>query len=185
MKAILMSIQPKWCELIASGEKTIEVRKTAPKEVPFKVYMYESLGKKISCRQCAIWQNCPMRSPFGCNEGAGAVVGEFICDKIEECIPDYNPVTQEFFYNEWEDSEAACLTAEEQSKYGKGKPLYGLHISELKIYDEPKELGEFRTIKCTNKNGSCSDCNIKPNCMKYLSRPPKSWQYVEEVDYDS
>lgn len=31
MKSCLLSIQPKWCELIASGEKTIEVRKTAPK----------------------------------------------------------------------------------------------------------------------------------------------------------
>lgn len=25
MKAVLISIQPKWCELIASGKKTIEV----------------------------------------------------------------------------------------------------------------------------------------------------------------
>lgn len=31
MKAVLISIQPKWCELIASGKKTIEVRKTRPK----------------------------------------------------------------------------------------------------------------------------------------------------------
>jgi len=30
MKAILMSIQPKWCKLIAHGNKTIEVRKTKP-----------------------------------------------------------------------------------------------------------------------------------------------------------
>lgn len=31
MKKVLISIHPKWCELIFSGEKTIEVRKTAPK----------------------------------------------------------------------------------------------------------------------------------------------------------
>lgn len=40
MKAILISIKPKWCKKIASGEKTIEVRKIAPQEVPFKAYIY-------------------------------------------------------------------------------------------------------------------------------------------------
>lgn len=41
MKSVLISIKPKWCELIASGKKTIEVRKTRPKiEIPFKVYIY-------------------------------------------------------------------------------------------------------------------------------------------------
>jgi hypothetical protein len=41
MKAVLMSIQPKWCELIASRKKTVEVRKTKPKlDVPFYVADY-------------------------------------------------------------------------------------------------------------------------------------------------
>ena len=40
-KAVMLSIQPRWCELIAAGEKTMEVRKTRPKlETPFKVYVY-------------------------------------------------------------------------------------------------------------------------------------------------
>lgn len=38
---VLLPIKPKWCELIASGKKTIEVRKTRPKiETPFKCYIY-------------------------------------------------------------------------------------------------------------------------------------------------
>lgn len=40
MKSVLISIRPKWVEKIASGKKTIEVRKSAPKEVPFKAYIY-------------------------------------------------------------------------------------------------------------------------------------------------
>lgn len=167
MKAILMSIQPQWCELIASGKKTVEVRKTAPKDTPFKVYIYQSK-----------WHWVYKILPW-LKERRGNVIGEFVCDKIEECIPDYNPVTQEFFYNEWADCSASCLTSKEEAEYGKGKPLKGLHISAVKIYDKPKALSEFRTIKCTNKRGSCSDCEIKPNCIKYLSRPPQSWQYVE------
>lgn len=42
MKSVLISIRPQWCEKIASGKKTIEVRKSAPKEVPFKAYIYET-----------------------------------------------------------------------------------------------------------------------------------------------
>lgn len=45
-KSVLISIRPKWCEKIASGEKTIEVRKTRPKmNTPFKCYIYCTLPK--------------------------------------------------------------------------------------------------------------------------------------------
>ena len=45
-KAVMLSIQPRWCELIAAGEKTMEVRKTRPKlETPFKCYIYQTLPK--------------------------------------------------------------------------------------------------------------------------------------------
>ena len=47
MKSVLISIRPQWCEKIASGKKTIEVRKTAPKEVPFKCYIYETKGQYV------------------------------------------------------------------------------------------------------------------------------------------
>ena len=46
MKSVLISIQPKWVEKIVKGEKTIEVRKTAPQEVPFKAYIYCTKEKK-------------------------------------------------------------------------------------------------------------------------------------------
>lgn len=173
MKAVLMSIHPKWSELIFSGEKTIEVRKTAPKlEVPFKVYMYETLGKRTSCRQCDIWQTCDLRSPFGCHEGAGAVVGEFVCDFVKECIPDF------------------CLTEKERRKYGNGSSLYGLHITEPKLYDTPKELSEF--TKACDFRSNCGVCTRKKyliedgiaqfmGCDKRIYRAPQSWCYVHEV----
>ena len=175
MKAILMSIQPKWCEKIFSGEKTVEVRKTAPKDTPFKVYIYQTKYRG---------GNSIINEVFNTVYGNGKVVGEYVCDKVEECVPDYNPITQEFFYNEWEDCTASCMTSNEEVAYGKGKPLRGLHISAVKFYDKPKELSEFRTIKCTNKKGSCSDCDIKPNCIQHLTRPPQSWQYVENLCND-
>ena len=159
MRAILMSIKPKWCELIFGGEKTVEVRKVAPKlKPPFKVYVYESIGQ---------------------GEGAGAVVGEFVCDKVEENIPDYHPVYEEFFYSVFEYGND-CLSSKEIQKYGKGDTLHGLHITKPKLYDTPKELSEFWTVRCTNKTGECKTCGVKPACISNITRPPQSWMYCCE-----
>ncbi len=46
MKSILISIKPEWVEKILNGEKTIEVRKTAPKcGLPVEVYIYCAKNK--------------------------------------------------------------------------------------------------------------------------------------------
>lgn len=70
MKSVLISIQPKWCELIASGEKTIEVRKTAPKlKTPFKCYIYCTLGKGLQDT---------LLTADRCRVLNGKVIGEFV-----------------------------------------------------------------------------------------------------------
>ena len=86
MKSVLISIQPKWCELIASGKKTVEVRKTRPKlETPFKVYIYCSKGfKPNTSYSYKTWA------------GYGKVIGEFVCDRIDywqhHWTPDYQTI---------------------------------------------------------------------------------------------
>lgn len=167
MKAVLISIKPKWCELIASGKKTIEVRKTKPKiDVPFKCYIYETKALyKPSGDKCLY-------------EGKGKVIGEFVCDEIIPLAVKYsNPEShialKEFPYT--------CMTDKQIIDYlGNGVEGYGWHISQLKIYDKPKELSEFFAIKCNHKAKSCGECSIK-SCIKNLSRPPQSWCYVNEV----
>lgn len=72
MKSVLISIRPRWCELIASGRKTIEVRKTYPKlPTPFMCYIY-----------------CTMTHGYA---NGGKVIGEFACDLIGlhpgTCVP--------------------------------------------------------------------------------------------------
>jgi predicted transcriptional regulator len=158
MKSVLISIQPKWIKKIASGEKTIEVRKSRPKlEVPFKCYIYCTKGNpKFE------------QSAFTEEISNGKVIGEFVCDRIA---------------GEGETIRGnTCLTVEELQNYSNGKDLYFWHITDLKIYDKPKELGEFWTIKCTNKRNGCMGCEVKPNCIKTITRPPQSWCYVEEVE---
>ncbi len=187
-KAVLISIRPEWCEKIVNGAKTIEVRKSRPKlEPPFKCYIYCTYGKGLIERydQCHpnrllsqkvdkrhIWGNC-------CN---GKVIGEFVCDRIYQytttnCIEGADISTEDM-------TKGSCLAEQELHAYEySAEPkenciylvgLYGWHISDLVIYDAPKELGEFNgwtKIRFGVRHDP-------------ITRPPQSWCYVEEVDND-
>ena len=137
MKSVLISIQPKWCKLIFSGEKTIEVRKTAPKlETPFKVYVYQTKHKGKSI----------VSEALNTVYGGGTVIGSFVCDKVYKIVPD-----GEYYSNGYDIDDdmlsETCLGRGYLTGYGLGYTLYGWHISDLKIYDKPKELGEFKNLK--------------------------------------
>jgi predicted transcriptional regulator len=170
MKNVLISIRPKYVELIVSGEKTVEVRRTRPKcETPFKVYIYETQGRT--------------ETPFVDEEGhhifkgRGQVVAEFVCDKIVEFPHDpYDPAFSET-------ADLSCVGIDGLSEYLVHNDYgYGWHITDLVVYDEPRELSEFWTIKCTNKKGTCGECKTKPNCIKPITRPFQSWGYVNATD---
>ena len=182
MKAVMISIQPKWVEKIANGEKTIEVRKTAPKEVPFKCYIYESRNGGHRCKHCNEKDSCYSYAPknVGCYNGRGKVIGEFICDKVYMSFVGYRK--NEPCY--WDILNGSCLTKDEIMNYGKWKTLYGWHISDLKIYDKPRELSEFR--KPCDRFLDCCTCrrlvhNEYMSCDNKITRPPLSWCYVEDL----
>lgn len=169
MKSVLIAIRPQWVEKIARGEKTIEVRKTAPKGVPFKAYIYCTKEKK---QDDIIWAGI-----FG-DRGKwnGRVIGEFICNNASELDYVY------YWNNGYE--FATCLTYRQVADYGKGKTLYGWHISDLKIYDKPKELSEFR--KPCDRFLDCCTCrrlvrNEYMSCDNKITRPPQSWMHVEDL----
>ena len=170
MKSVLIAIRPQWVEKIASGEKTIEVRKSAPKEVPFKAYIYCTKEKK---QDDIIWAGI-----FG-DRGKwnGRVIGEFICNNASELDYVY------YWNNGYE--FATCLTYRQVADYGKGKTLYGWHISNLTLYDKPKELSEFCIpckVSCENcKNPLYFECWCEEKGKKIVTRPPQSWCYVEDL----
>lgn len=172
MKSVLISIRPKWTEKIASGEKTIEVRKTAPQEVPFKCYIYETQGQYVKFTHGA-------HTKYG--YGRGKVIGWFICDKVDEYHYDYCDGVDI-------DDDTILETAidrEDINIYAKGKTLYGWHISDLKIYDNPKECSEFCIpckVSCENcKNPLYFECWCEEKGKKIVTRPPQSWCYVEDL----
>lgn len=188
MRAVLISIRPKWVEKIASGEKTIEVRKTAPKiQTPFKCYIYCTNDRELTLNRDfdgSFYFNGNIYYPHTASilEHAfnGKVVGEFVCDKIFN-IDDW------IYSDEVADiltEKNMCLSYKELAEYLNGKDGYGWHISNLKIYDKPKKLSEFHHF-CTYPSNTCEDCAIqklKPHCHygEGLTRPPQSWQYIEE-----
>ena len=173
MKSILISINPKWCEKIACGEKTIEVRKTRPKlETPFKVYIYCTQDKKFNF--------CTDNGEQYTHIGNGKIIGEFVCDAIISHCEMANADIAEY---------QGCIKREYLLQYANGKELYGWHIADLVIYDKPRELSEvWKADKCaySSKEG----CTYKQHCFRSgqvkrcgetLTRPPQSWCYVEEV----
>ena len=172
MKSVLIAIRPQWVEKIASGEKTIEVRKTAPQEVPFKCYIYETKGQYVKFTHGA-------HTKYG--YGRGKVIGWFICDKVDEYHYDYCDGVDI-------DDDTILETAidrEDINIYAKGKTLYGWHISDLKIYDNPKECSEFCIpckVSCENcKNPLYFECWCEEKGKKIVTRPPQSWMYVEDL----
>lgn len=208
MKAILMSIKPKWCEKIFSGKMTIKVCKTAFKlETPFKVYVYctkermtrvPSLSAylhKNEPKVCAEYGTIETWSEIGdvivnphlaskhVSFGMhGKVVGEFVFDEVDEyTFSDYEAC---YRINDV-DLTKTCLNHPELIEYGGGKTLHGMHITEPKIYDTPRELGEFKTPE------KWSHMVVKhDNSLTFidgyvggepLKRAPSSWCYVEEV----
>lgn len=182
MKAVLMSIQPRWCELIASGKKTVEVRKTKPKlEVPFKVYIYCTLPNPKTDHSWQFepnlyvkdgevkWIDGAFERTVFWHYAHQRVIGEFVCDRIDEYR--YGVYDGEFCYHiPTVEGEKTCLEYDEAEEYGSGKPLYFWHISDLVIYDKPRGVGEFRK-PCL------------PTGLRYdddaITRPPQSWCYVE------
>ena len=168
-KAVLISIRPEWCEKIVSGEKTIEVRKTRPKmQTPFKCYIYMTKQKKGEDGWLAA-----VCAENRCYYGAGSVIGEFVCDEVETYDDDTIHAFTHEDYSRWNDFDLdrACMHPEDFEHYASDSWLYGWHISDLVIYDNPKELSEFEGLQKTRFGYA----------PYKITRPPQSWCYVEDV----
>ena len=162
---IIISLCPKWCKLILSGKKTVELRKSRPRiEPPFHVYLYETKA------------------------GKGQVVGECICYKIEKyradftsdsCYEDIRRIDvnedseeeEDVFItsNEFENPndcylcKKSKLTFEEIKQYifnGKSGffEFYGWYLAKVTEYKKARQLSALG-----------------------LQRAPQSWCYVKEM----
>ena len=220
-KAVLISIQPDWCKKILSGEKTVEVRKTRPKlETPFTAYIYctkapqhlitifkdgeETVDGEIHHGK-PVFLKCDKYLPDSVRDKTQMVIGEFTCDDIDRITP----LTSSIPGNLEERILGSCLTAQQVEAYAgwKGwmrladcRDAYCWHISDLKIYDQPKPLSSFSRYDFRGMNGTdvCGNeaCEhyqpsgsymLPPTCAIngcYLSKPPQSWCYIATAEED-
>ena len=222
MKSIILSCTPAECEKIVNGDMSILVRKVVPKETPFKVYIYETKGKKIECGFHLEDTGITLREPivFGMHKaklvkhytykGKCQVIGSFICDEVKKYEPHvilcaYYEVNGADVKENLRYNKGTCLSYDDMVKKSNGKPLYGLHIFDLKIYDKPKALWQF--YKCGAKpfeelsdtEELCEYCKFPTQGLFLcegrfcdeayevyldnnftLTRPPKNYIYVEE-----
>ena len=182
MKAVMKSVSPRICEKVAKGDCTILVSKTVPKcEVPFKCYIYATKKKHLIAifkKGEYIFSDDHSFGKFDENifvkdnhRWQGKVIGEFVCDKVFLLHPytydggsadlERRKLIQTFEGSSKENEilAATCLTQDEMFDYiGADNYGYGWHISDLKIYGNPKELSKFG-----------------------FTRPPQGWCYVEEL----
>lgn len=203
MKAIMMSIKPQWNEKILNGIKTLEIRRKFPIDYVGWVYIYCTKGKQEIGKF-----NTKGNYEYSLN---GKVVARFWCDKVEtfRCIITGN-LKDGFFkakpyckviedgianYNyddEFEDIlKNAQITNEELAQYlGDKREPYGgwyvfnaIHITQLEIFDKPKEISEFYRIVKTDIGYCVDDIEkqkpITLNACKHLTRAPESWQFIE------
>ena len=149
MKEGLISINKPFTGNILDGIKKIEWRKSALPQIRFFIYETKNKG------------------------GCGKVVGEMRITANRRINLPGDTLRKGFI-------ESGCVPYSDLKKYaGESGILWANIIGEVKRYDKPKELSEFWTVKCTNKKGSCVGCEVKPNCIKTITRPPQSWCYVE------
>ena len=132
--------------------KNVELRKIRPRlKVPFPAFVYETAK----------------------NGRRGKVVGEFICDQIYTVAKDISKYMYigddelDYFSEAEEKGLDICLSDYELDSYLNNGLGYGLHISNLIIYDKPRGIGEFSKLEYGR--------------WVPLKRPPQSWCYVEAV----
>lgn len=179
MKAVLISIQRPHTDNIKALIKKIEIRKNKPnQETPCPCFIYETKTKG-GCGKIIGEFLCDKIDEYECEfVDDDCLETVYLIDR-EDCDDEDYPYRTLIWSNEGDnynfspDNEiikGSRVSYKELKKYiGYGfNTFYGWHISDLKIYDKPKELGNFFT-----------PMGKRPSYM--IERPPQSWRYVEEL----
>ena len=166
MKAVLVSLKPYYYYLVGEGIKTIEVRKGVPKSKGWDrdTFFYMSKDEKSFAKIPKEFQE-KYRKHFG------KVGLRFVCDRIVG----YYPYGLRGFELSNEVLKNMCLSNKDLNEYGKLDRVYGWHITDLKVYDKPKELSEFEFPK----DNIYLSYRKRNQHFKGITRPPQSWCYVE------
>ena len=163
----LYSIRPQHILNIARGDKTYELRTKLPREMKEAInkgekvvmwiyctkaepYLYTVYGHDINlsfekkiCEYNEDGEGCC----FNIDEVTilnGLVVAKCVVDGYEEIKLIEGCFHDEFIYTTYPRLlKQLCLTDNEVTIYGKGKPLYALHLTQVEILDKPMTVQDF------------------------------------------
>lgn len=197
MESFLISIRPKWTASILNGKKTVEIRRTAPKD--WVDYFSGKTDKKPEPKTVYIYctKNDNGLRYWGYHIG-GRIFAKFTLREVTQYITGNNVSKDSgYMFGDAEREgvyEKACLSESDIDRYCPDESFYAWHISDLVIFDRPRELSEFmppKWDKCgvKDKNGlfQCDKCpygdwaNVQCK-WKPLTKAPQSWCRVEVKD---
>ena len=197
-KSLMISIRPKHLLNILNGDKTLELRKTVPKDFKGWVYLYCTKSKPYYEPRINGITNQKMwnihNDFFYHTDINGKVVARFWFDEYiaykyyEDDNSYFAKRPQDFGYTADEVIKRLCLSRDEFKTYGKGKDLYAWHIKKLEIFNTPKSLSDFYKANLYATGEVIKEYEKRTNDFSYrLQRPPQSWQYVytKELENDN
>ena len=199
-KVIIISVRPQHAIRILKGKKTLELRKSIPKNFKGWVYIYvtkstpyvgrnENYGWQHKDRFGYALYNIPHFGDLKYNDGIGdlngKIVARFWFDKYDVITVSCLVGSYPFFLVNGKDGwfnnystilKKAKIRLDELEKYLGGNldtKIYAWHIKNLEVFDEPMEIGDFWVVK-TKPTTAGKSMNI----YKKLTRAPQSWQYA-------
>lgn len=175
MKAILISIKPRFVADILKGLKSLEIRKTFPQcKLPVDVYIYCTKGNGVKDFITMYKRDLSTDEIVDGRYINGNVVAKFTLNDIRQIYTinydtfyEYKPVDMTPAHLE----ERGCVSQLELDNYLHKKKGYAWCIENLEIFNKPKPLCSFGT-KTDNGNGFRGG-------KKPLLKAPQSWCYIE------
>jgi hypothetical protein len=189
-KVIVMSVRPEWLAKILNGEKTVEIRTRVPKDFVGEIHLactspfnikYDKSHKRNDYLYNDDYNSKHIIGDYWLGMTRTRLNGKVVAkidynyknvkrisyDTIEDYAGDMEDVCiKERVYERIVNN--ACLDYEHMSKYSKCKPLFAIPLTNLAIFNKPRELGKYYSQKDYYKAS--------------LTRCPQSYQfaYVEE-----
>jgi predicted transcriptional regulator len=201
VKAVMISVKPKWCAKIMNGEKTIEVRRNKALANAIKklideygyadIYVYCSKDSKqrlypvsLLDKSNQVFKRAYRETKIDnrTNYLNGKVPFKFRCYKVDDYVNGrkWSWKVGAPMWGACNDYEYilkdTCLTDDELRNYADDLSFYAIHISHLEIFDKPKELSEFKQPR-----DSYGKVNWNTNDYYYmnLTKAPQNMVYVE------
>lgn len=188
-RTILLSVRPEHAVKILNGKKTLEIRKSVPKDYVGWVYLYCTKGKPYITQQSTAQFTIRDTKDFT-NLINGKIVARFWFDEFEKYtwFDGYGFSDGHGRYGAQKENglienivDKLCLDEVEGiDEYGQGKDLFVWHIKKLEIFNKPKDLWDFHTRHDMLFLGRTMAKKVFQ--FESVNKAPQSWQYVWEKE---